>query len=68
MWDVFDEIISRQQVDMDVGSSDFSDLNRYFKQSFPYLTPDFKTTYRKCELLAESLSNGVDEEDLKSFL
>ena len=68
MWDVFDEIISRQQVDMDVGSSYFSDLNRYFKQSFPYLTPDFKTTYRKCELLAESLSNGVDEEDLKSFL
>ena len=71
-WDnmrkVFKTIRSRQELSMDISTSYFSELSRYFKESFPHLTQDYQTTYEKCEFLAESLAGWIDEEDLKSFL
>ncbi len=71
-WDkirkIFWTIKSRQELWMEISTSYFSELSRYFQDSFPHLTQDYQTTYEKCQLLADTLAGWVDNETLKSFL
>ena len=65
IWNTFNEIKSRYDLNMNIDSSYFSELSSYFRRSFQYLTKDYSTVYTKCQLLADELSNGASRLDVQ---
>ena len=55
IWDLFRTIRSRYELGLNVDNSMFAELYTHFANSFPHLTPYYKTTYEKCLLLADDL-------------
>lgn len=68
IWDVFNIINARNDLGMSVDTSYFSRLYSDFRNSFDYLTQDFKTIYQKCLALASQLSSEVTYMNLQAFL
>lgn len=69
MWNVFDSIKSRDELNKSIPSSYYTELLTHFNNSFPYLTEEYKSTYNNCIIIAESLSNnGYSYADLESLM
>ena len=68
IWEIFSTIKARNDLDMNIDTSYFSQLHSHFSNSFRYLTKDYNTTYEKCLALTSELSNRVTYSNLQSFL
>ena len=61
IWDLFNTIKARKDLELDIDRSMFSELYTHFVKSFPHLTAYHKTVYEKCTLLADELRRyGTD--------
>ena len=68
IWDIFRTIQARRDVGFDVDSSMFTDLYIHFANSFPHLTPYYKTTYEKCLLLADDLRKKYSYSSMEALM
>ncbi len=68
IWDIFRTIQARRDVGFEVDSSMFSDLYIHFANSFPHLTPYYKTTYEKCLLLADDLRKKYSYSSMEALM
>ena len=68
IWDVFDTIKSRYELGLDVDQSLFSELYTHFVNSFPYLTPRYKTVYEKCLILADELRKWYSYSTMEALM
>ncbi len=68
IWDLFRTIKSRYELGLDVDNSMFSELYIHFANSFPHLTPYYKTTYEKCLLLADDLRKWYSYSSMEALM
>jgi len=68
MREIFSDIQARQQLGLNVDKNLFAELSQDFDNSLKYLPQDYRTTYEKCSLLAESLSEDYSNLNLQNFM
>ena len=68
IWDLFRTIRSRYELGLNVDNSMFSELYTHFANSFPHLTPYYKTTYEKCLLLADDLRRWYSYSSMEALM
>ena len=68
IWDIFRTIQARRDVGFSIDSSMFADLYTHFANSFPHLTPYYKTTYEKCLLLADDLRKEYSYSSMEALM
>ena len=68
IWDLFRTIRSRYELGLNVDNSMFAELYTHFANSFPHLTPYYKTTYEKCLLLADDLRKWYSYSSMEALM
>ena len=64
----FTKANAKFSVGIDIPTSDFAELYKHFKNTFPHLTKDYSVVYEKCLLLSEKMSRGYSNEELEAFM
>lgn len=66
--DWFTKANAKYSVGINIPASDFAELYKHFKNTFPHLTKDYSVVYEKCLLLSEKMSRGYTDEELEAFM
>lgn len=69
IWNTFDTISNRYDLNLNVENRLFRDLLNYFNNTFLYLPQDYSAIYEKCQLLATKMVSGqYTDTELASLL
>ena len=66
--DLFRTIKARYEQGFSLDTSMFNELYIHFANSFQYLTPDYKTTYERCLLLADDLRRWYSNSSMEALI
>ena len=66
--DWFTTAKAKYSIGKEFTTSEFVELYKHFKKTFPNLTKDYNTVYEKCSLLAESLSKEYSSTDMEALM